>query len=407
MLFNGTRMKPFRSALIVLLLGAVARGGSLTTTLVMPSGTVTPGATLSADVVALNSDSGARKIENAAVIGGTLLIGAKSWPVSFRSVSVPQDSVAAGGFAIARYSLDLPVDALGIGVIELTARDIQPSRVAVKIAAENRVDQAQEPKPQLAPAAAGTAVANVDSTVLGRTFAGRLSAHEPIYFIYGTGPHSAKFQFSFKYKLAEFSHDPLSTTSNTLQFGYTQRSLWDLNANSSPFYDTSYLPELFWEWFRLPALKQPGNISWNGFQIGVLHESNGRDGGDSRSLNVARFATVLFIGPLSGRHLTLIPEVYSYLGRLSENRSIRDYRGNGRLRANYGRANGLQLTFTGIAGEGFSHGSVQFDLTSPVHVPFLDASLFLLVQYFNGYGESLRAFDQKSEAVRAGFSLVR
>ena len=39
------------------------------------------------------------------------------------------------------------------------------------------------------------------ASAVERTFAGRFSAHEPVYFIYGPDAPGAKFQFSFKYRL--------------------------------------------------------------------------------------------------------------------------------------------------------------------------------------------------------------
>jgi outer membrane phospholipase A len=60
--------------------------------------------------------------------------------------------------------------------------------------------------------------------------------------------------------------------------GYTQKSLWDLKSDSSPFEDTSYMPEFFYLQDKID-LGVPW-ISAFGFQTGYQHESNGRDGGD-------------------------------------------------------------------------------------------------------------------------------
>jgi outer membrane phospholipase A len=61
----------------------------------------------------------------------------------------------------------------------------------------------------------------------------------------------------------------------------------------------------------------------------------------------------------------------------------------------------------GRAGNAFDHFSTQLDFTIPVQSKLLDFATYFTVQYFGGYGESLRSYDQRTETVRAGFSLVR
>jgi hypothetical protein len=70
------------------------------------------------------------------------------------------------------------------------------------------------------------------------------SAHDDTYIITGipssrTDPKQVKFQFSFKFDLTP-NEGPCG-----LFFAYTQRSLWNAYAFSSPFEDTSYNPQLF------------------------------------------------------------------------------------------------------------------------------------------------------------------
>jgi phospholipase A1/A2 len=249
-------------------------------------------------------------------------------------------------------------------------------------------------------------VHEADSTVLGRTFAGRLNIHNPIYFVYGGGEQAAKFQLSFKYRALTFGQHPDRDTLNTLQFGYTQRSLWDIDSDSSPFYDTSYLPELFWEWYKLPKPGETTRGSLLGIQAGILHESNGRDGDDSRSLNSAFARAVFTFGPHDGWNLKVMPEAWIY-GSLDDNENIDAYRGHTRLVGILGKANGIALRFSLSPGKSFDRLSWQTDFTVPVRVKLLDLSAFFHVQYFNGYGESLRSYHVKSDALRVGFSFCR
>ena len=84
-----------------------------------------------------------------------------------------------------------------------------------------------------------------------------------------------------------------------------------------------------------------------------------------------------------------------------------DYRGYVDLRTILGWRRGLQLSALGRMGKDGNHRSIQLDLTYPTMQFFGSFSLYLDVQYFTGYGESLLGYNQKSEALRVGFSLYR
>ena len=264
-----------------------------------------------------------------------------------------------------------------------------------------------EPPQEAAKASADVPILQPAASKLERTFVGRLGAHEPIYFIYGSDTPAAKFQFSFKYKILKFGESTAQYLPSTLQFAFTQRSIWDTNASSSPFYDTSYMPELFFESLAPLPQKSAGWFTWLGYQAGYKHESNGRDKPISRSLNTVFGRAVMALGALDGWHLVITPEVLAYVGGLSDNEDLKDYRGYGQLRLIFGKNTGPSLMYTGYVGQHWAHSSTQLDLTVPVRTHLLDFETYLLVQYFNGYGESLLTYSKKTETVRAGFSLVR
>jgi outer membrane phospholipase A len=241
-----------------------------------------------------------------------------------------------------------------------------------------------------------------------RFFREHISGYEPMYFIAGTKSPNAKIQISFAYQLLN-NEGPLAKNAPALKgfhVAYTQTSLWDWNAPSAPFYDTSYKPEFFYSWQDVTRA-QPDDWFQLDLQGSLKHESNGKGGADSRSLNIAYFRPTLTFGRDDGLQLTLQPRVWTYLGDLSDNPDIADYRGYGDLRAILGWQRGLQLSALGRMGKDANHPSVQLDLTYPTMRFFGSFSLYLDVQYFTGYGESLLGYNQKSDELRVGFALFR
>ncbi|MFN7141272.1 MAG: phospholipase A, partial [Limisphaerales bacterium] len=188
---------------------------------------------------------------------------------------------------------------------------------------------------------------------------------------------------------------------------YTQTSLWDLDAPSAPFFDSSYKPEVLYAWEELLG-GGPDEMYRFDLQFGVQHESNGRDGPDSRSLNIAYVRPTFVFGPETSLQLTIQPRAWVYVADLDDNPDLAEYRGYGDLRVIVGWKRGLQLSTIGRLGETWDHGALQFDLTYPMMRFFYsNFSLYLHAQYFTGYGESLLRYNEKSSAFRVGFSMYR
>jgi len=242
----------------------------------------------------------------------------------------------------------------------------------------------------------------------GNFFVEHISGYEPMYFIAGTKSPNAKFQVSFAYQLLN-NEGALAEKAPALKgfhVAYTQVSLWDWNAASTPFYDTSYKPEFFYAWKNVTRA-QPANWFQLDLQGGLKHESNGKGGADSRSLGIAYFRPTLTVGRDDGLQFTLQPRAWAYLGDLSDNPDIADYRGYADLRVVAGWKHGLQLSALGQMGKDGNHPGVQLDLTYPTMRFFGCFSLYLDVQYFAGYGESLLGYNQKSDELRVGLALFR
>ena len=280
-----------------------------------------------------------------------------------------------------------------------------------------------------APAASQPAVASTDAPLsapaidpdratveagLAEFFATRFSAHEPIYFLAGPSEPEAKFQISLKYQLFNpegtlvRQHPWLSD----LYLAYSQTSFWDLGeSNSSPFFDSSYRPEALYQ------VESPG-ATWLGqsrfdFQAGVRHESNGRSGLESRSLNIAYLRPIFTWGD-DGTHgsrdffIAVAPRLWAYAGDLDDNEDIYQYRGYGDLKVIVGWRGGLQLSAMARIGNDFDRGALQLDLTYPLRaLSSKNVDLYLDAQLFTGYGESLLEYDQSETNFRIGVALVR
>lgn len=228
-------------------------------------------------------------------------------------------------------------------------------------------------------------------------FRRHISPYEPIYFIAGGEDPNAKFQFGFKYQIFD-TNSPLL---GGFHFAYTQTSLWDLRGPSSPFFDSSYKPEGLYSYENLLG---GGPTNWYRLdvQVGVQHESNGKGGADSRSLNIAYVRPTLTLGKPDGLHLMLQPRVWGYLGDLSDNPDIEEYRGYADLRVAL-TWKCLQLAAFGRIGKDGENHSVQVDLTYKIP----KTAVYLDAQYFTGYGESLLLYNRRSDVFRVGISLYR
>ncbi len=240
-------------------------------------------------------------------------------------------------------------------------------------------------------------------------FSSKLSPSEPVYFSLGwRGSTNARFQISFKYRFL----DPEGRAARrvpllrSLYLGFTQTSLWDIGAASAPFFDTSYRPSLFVLRDRVHAFSETTRL---GLRYGLEHESNGKDGDESRSLNIAYVTPFVTADEVLGGRLRIAPKIYVYIGDLSDNPDIAQYRGYVDLHAEWLEPNGLGIAVTLRKGTKPGRGSFQADLSYPLD-RLLGGNLeaYLHIQYFSGWGETLRTYDQRLPSqLRIGLMVVR
>lgn len=373
-----------------------------------PTASVAAGVVAAVELIVLNP-GGATTYLLPETLEGRLVERERSWNVSLRPERTGIE-LPAGGFSRIRLMLLVPADASGRLMLEL----LQPQRLRTVLDVDPAPALVAPPDKTPADLAGSevvrqTAAVRPVLTQLQRYYADHFSPHEPMYFVFGDEEPAAKFQLSMKYRLLNdqgplATHFPLLTG---LHVAYTQRSLWAITAVSSPFFDTSYMPELMFQSLTRDVSPR-GGLRWFGWQTAFQHESNGRDGAGSRSLNYFYFRPMLALGDLQGWHLLLRPKFQVYAGDLGdENADIKRFRGYGEVRAVIGKGSRLAVSLLGRMGDNFEKGGLQVDVTYPTAFMTGNFAMYLQLQYWLGYGESLLDYNRRSEALRAGFSLAR
>lgn len=233
-----------------------------------------------------------------------------------------------------------------------------------------------------------------------------LFPYEPIYFLLGSYP-AAEFQLSLKYRLFDLTNslNPLGD----LYFAYTQVSYWDLLTSDPSFYDTSYKPSVFYYRTNIFRTRIDGQPLQFDLQSGAEHESNGRGGTGERSLYTAYLQPTLSFGRLEQLQLAFQPRAIYYFNLGNNNPDLPDYRGYADLVTTLTRKStetwqDFQLATKVRIGDYGSHTSIQCDLRFNV-LQYFHFAPSIEVQYFAGYGQTLRQYNQYSHGIRAGLCL--
>ena len=349
--------------------------------------------------------------------------------IAYRVGGTPAASIPVNNFATFQWRAVVPREAMGLQAVNvegdptLLALDTSPTEEALIAAApaegpvidagKGDAFNADPVAPPAAVAQAGASQQGGPTPVASMTpgpnpgferFRSAISPHESVYFDVGGDDHRmARFQISLKYRLFT-PEDPRNPSFlDGLYLGYTQTSLWDLHSESNPFVDTSFKPSLFW---RRDAVYRPDNSAFYlGLQSGFEHESNGKSGDDSRSVNFAYIQPEFNYRFGHGSTLTFAPRLKQYV-EMDENPDYKDYVGRIDWKLRWAQDDGLVLT--GLYRHGKSgRNSTQLEAAWPLKRTFLNMNGYLHVQYFKGYNETLLGYDQKTGSqVRFGLALV-
>jgi phospholipase A1 len=366
----------------------------------VPDGAAVAGGPLRADLTVLNESDSPLHLE---------------LPASVRARLETRSAVAAldlepdrsGEFEIApRQFLKIALRG-GVpgGVAEtatLTLTGLSTNRVAVQITPLDPASNTTWNATPRAPAApSGTALIDKPPPLA-------VSVYEPVYFIVGGDDGlNAKFQISLRFRLFD-NQGRLARRLpwiDDLYLSFSQTSLWDLGELSKPFTDSSYRPRLFYANYDLARFLD-GNLRV-GIESGVGHESNGKEGDASRSYNMLYARPTLTFGDPDGLRAYFAPLVHNYIAA-SDNPDIDDYRGNVDWLAGIGSKGGLD--FWGVLRKGTrsDFGSIELNASYPLSkLSGGDLTGWLMLQYFNGYGESLLDYNRKLDSqLRLGIAIA-
>ncbi len=226
------------------------------------------------------------------------------------------------------------------------------------------------------------------------------SLYKDTYFVGGTVlggkpdefNSDVKFQISFQQRLTK-SVLPGNTY---LYLFYSQKAIWHVFENSLPFHDLNFNPGVGLSKFIIMKNRLVGKAT-----VMIEHESNGRDGTASRSWNKISLAGEAYISPVLMAHAKYwIPivdgqynrDILKYSGLYQAGFQAKSTDDKWVLDMTLVKRKGWNLNFNTIVQLGYriNHNSNQF----------------IMLQYYNGYGESLLDYKQYHSRIRIGL-LIR
>jgi phospholipase A1/A2 len=221
-----------------------------------------------------------------------------------------------------------------------------------------------------------------------------LKRHNPFYFAYGQP--TSKIQLSFKVPLIK---------DQPIYLAYTQQMFWNLKAESKPFQDSTYNPELIYRWSLKDSLISSIDIA------PISHMSNGKKDLDSRSVN-KRYVKFNFDKEYSNwifRGGVQLAYLYDYE---ETNINIRDYIGP--LGLSFSAVQlfdgwvdagefSVQITPGGKYAQNWNHGGYQFSYS--FRLGGLEVMPAFYIQYYTGFAETLLNYNERVNQLRVGFVL--
>ncbi len=224
------------------------------------------------------------------------------------------------------------------------------------------------------------------------------SVYRDTYFVTGVplnreitkNSADATFQISIRQRLTK-SVLPFKTFA---YLTYTQRSFWDIYATSSPFRDTNYNPGLGLGKYLFYNNKIVGAVFAQ-----IKHESNGRDGDESRSWNYLSLSMKYYFNA----RFNFSGEMWVPYVDGENNKDLLDYRGLGFVSINYiSNKHKWWLSADINPRKGFIN--MNTTLTAAFRISER-SNQYLFARFYQGYGESLLDYNKYTMNVRVGICI--
>lgn len=220
------------------------------------------------------------------------------------------------------------------------------------------------------------------------------------YFTAGTsvGPAPTRENSDVKFQVSIAQRLTRSTLPfNTYAFlFYSQKTLWNVFENSMPMHDLNFNPGIGLSKLLISKNRVIGKAT-----LLVEHESNGRDSIQSRSWNKVSLSAALFLDP----HFMVHGKVWIPIVDGENNKDILKYSGifqTGIQAVSTNKRWVFDLTY--VKRQGWNlNGNVTINLGFRL---FKKHNQFLMLHYYNGYGECMLDYNRYHNRLRVGL-LIR
>ena len=216
------------------------------------------------------------------------------------------------------------------------------------------------------------------------------------YFILGTslGEKPSRYNSDVKFQISIAQRLTKSTLpwDTYLFLTYSQKCFWNVFEESLPMRDLNFNPGIGLGKLLIVKDRLIGKLI-----LLVEHESNGRDGEDSRSWNKITFSASIFVDPQFMVHGKFwIPIIDG-----QNNKDILKYSGiyqTGIQVTSKDKRFGMAITL--VKRKGFN---LNFNTIVELNYRlFKNENQYLFLQYYNGYGENLLDYNKFHSRLRAG-----